>query len=342
MYSLVAEARCVQHVARRRLHLRELRLYLGTIQLIGPADPRSREVVADIRKEQAEGRGQAGIRWHDDLGNAHLNGEFGTVKRSRPPECDQRELPRIVAPLGGHLTHGLDHVGVGDRDDTICSLGDIHAETVGDPFHGLPREVRPEFHGAAGQPLRTERAEDHIGVGVRRFRAARTVTGRAGRRARARRPALQHTTLVDPGDGAATGADRDEIDRRKDHGDAEIYLRLLGRADLSLEDRRDVRTRAAHVETDDVADAGEFAQGLGGDDTGGRARHDRACSVAPGALRRGHAARGLHDKNLASIALVMEALAELIHVAPDDRLQIGVDYRRRRTLELEDHRDQLG
>ena len=79
---------------------------------------------------------------------------------------------------------------------------------------------------------------------------------------------------------------------------------------------------AAHVETDEVADAGELAQRLGGNDTGSRAGHDRPRRVAPGALGRGDSARGLHDENLAGVALVMEALGELIHVASDDRLQI--------------------
>ena len=72
VHTIFVEARCPQHVAGRRLHLREFRLDLSAIQLIGAANPRSREVVADIREEQAERRGEPRIRWHDDLGNAHL------------------------------------------------------------------------------------------------------------------------------------------------------------------------------------------------------------------------------------------------------------------------------
>ena len=70
-----------------------------------------------------------------------------------------------------------------------------------------------ERHAAAEQAARREPAEHEVGVGDGGLCAAAAVAGRARLRARALRADLHQPVAVEPGDRAAAGADRVDVER---------------------------------------------------------------------------------------------------------------------------------
>ena len=78
----------------------------------------------------------------------------------------------------------------------------------------LRAKPRVERHAAAEQAARREPPEHEVGVGDGRLGAAAAVAGRARLRAGALRPDLQQPVAVEPGDRAAAGADRIDVERQ--------------------------------------------------------------------------------------------------------------------------------
>ena len=147
---------------------------------------------------------------------------------------------------------------------------------------------------AAEEIVAAEIAEHQVAVGDGRHVAAAAVAGRARHRAGALRPDLQLAEAVDPGDGAAAGAHRVDVHHR--HRDvAALDLAAAGDERLAVLDQRDVAGGAAHVEGDDVLEAGHAA-GIGaGGDAAGRPRQHRGHRLARGGREGRHAAVRLHD-----------------------------------------------
>src|SRR5439155_95910 len=109
------------------------------------------------------------------------------------------------------------HVEPADELDRV--LGDTLATAETERLRAAlldraPGAVDVELDLAAEEVLRVEPAEDDIRVRDGRLDAAAAVTDRAGIRACALRPDPQQPARVDPGDGAAAGADLDEVDDR--------------------------------------------------------------------------------------------------------------------------------
>ena len=81
----------------------------------------------------------------------------------------------------------------------------------------LARQVRVELQVAAERQVGVEAAEHHLRVGHGRLLAAAAVAGRSGLRAGRARADVEAARLVDVGDRAAAGADRHEVDHRRQH-----------------------------------------------------------------------------------------------------------------------------
>src|SRR5947207_645041 len=137
------------------------------------------------------------------------------------------------------------------------------------PTAGPPSGLAIERQLAAEPGVAAEPAEHEVGVGHRRLGAAAAIARRTRHRLGALRADAQRATLVDPGDGAAAGADRVDVDDRDaDRRAFEAGLaRHLRRA---VEHQADVGAGAAHIERDDVAEAGEARDMGAGDDPAGR------------------------------------------------------------------------
>jgi hypothetical protein len=95
-------------------------------------------------------------------------------------------------------------------------------------------------------------------------------------------------------------------------------------------DERNVRRSAAHVEADDVGEAGRLGQDPRPDDAAGRSREGRPYGLDPGPGRRDVAFVRLHDAQVGPA----DAAVELAEIAVHDRHEAGVDGRRRGPLEF--------
>src|SRR6185437_16728339 len=104
---------------------------------------------------------------------------------------------------------------------------------------------------------RIEIAEDEVGVGDGRRRAALAVAGGSGIGAGALRPDMQDAARVDAADRAAAGAQRHDVEAaQRDLVLAD--LAVAGERRLALDDEADIGARPAHVEGDEVAVAEEL------------------------------------------------------------------------------------
>ncbi len=186
---------------------------------------------------------------------------------------------------------------------------------------------------------RRQPPEQEIRVGDGRARAPAAVTGRARVRPRALRPDAQRPAGVTPDDGAASGADRVDVDHRQPDG--ETADGALGCAlGTAAGDEADVGRRTAHVERDRVLDAR-----LPGDER--RANHP-CCGAGDEHERRvlrrlvgsDDAARRAHDERWRQ-AGSRRAGRESAKVPRADRPEVRVRGRRRRPLVLAELRRYL-
>ncbi len=140
------------------------------------------------------------------------------------------------------------------------------------------------------------------------------------------------------GDRSAAGADRRNLDHRRADDEAEVDRRLGGERRGAAGDQRNVERSAAEIGGDHIGITRRLRDRGGGDDARGGTRKRRAHRKPARHRGRHHAAVRLHDMETSFEAVARQRRAELFQVGADDRLQIGVDRRRRRSLELPDLR----
>jgi len=177
--------------------------------------------------------------------------------------AEKRVVARIATALGDVHAGGARHVLVDDVVDTPRDLDQRQAYRLGEPGQGAARGRDVDRDGAAREVLGVQVAEDEIGVRDGRLRPAEGVACRARLRARAARPDFQETDLVDVRDGAAAGADLDQLDGRDAHRQAAALdepflargLEAVRGERLAPVDERELGGGAAHVEREEVTAA---------------------------------------------------------------------------------------
>ena len=201
-----------------------------------------------------------------------------------------------------------------------------------------------EAHGAAGEPLRIEIAEDQVGVGDGRPRAATAVAGRPRLGARALRPNLNEPERVDLGDAAAARSDLDHADRRGRDGKAARLgettrtgdLELVGQWQDAVADQAGLRRRTAHVVGDHLRQFEETGESLRHHRAGDRPGFDQPhWEVCRGSGRADTAIRQ-HDLQRCRKPALAGTCFEPAEIAAGQGLHVGVDHRRRAALELTD------
>ena len=186
---------------------------------------------------------------------------------------------------------------------------------------------------AAEERAGPDGADHDMRVGRRGLGAALAVAGRPGIGAGALRADAQHAAIVDPGDRAAAGADRDDVEHRRADRQA-VDLAFRGERRPSVLHQADVGRGAAHVEGDQVLEARARRLARRADHAGGRAGIERGDGAL--AHRRGRQASAvrLHHREAAREAGLGQPVLEAVQVAIDHRLHIGRQQRRRGALEL--------
>ena len=173
--------------------------------------------------------------------------------------------------------------------------------------------------------LRPDLAQHDVAVGDGE-RPAAPVAGRAGIGAGALRPDPEPPP-VERADRSAAGRHGMDFQHRRPHPHPRhqpLAGPLIGAGEM-----RHVGRGAAHVEADDMVEAG-LGRRLGhADDPAGRAGQDRVLAAEGGGV--GEAAVGLHEEE-ASPSRLLPAWQrpghDPIDIAPQHRRQIGVDHRR--------------
>ena len=213
------------------------------------------EVVAHVGDELADGAQDARRRRHDQPGDLQLARHRRAVHGTGAAEGHQRGEARVVAALHRHDADAAHDVGVRHAQDAGRGGHRVEPERVRDVrLDSGARRGGIEPQCAAEPRLAAEPAEHQVGVGDGRPRAAAAVARRPRHGFRAHGPDAQGAAVVDPGDGAAAGADGDDVDGGQPHGDLPDAGRAR-RLRAAVADQADVGAGAADVHGDDVVGA---------------------------------------------------------------------------------------
>ena len=337
----LVDALRVEPVAGLRLQFLDARRHVRHPRIVQRGDRRAHEGLAQIRHDQALRAQDAGRERHERAADAEALRDIGRVQRPGAAERQQREGARIVAALDRHRADRTHHVGDHDAEHAVRGALDREAESLGERRDRLAREVFIERHVAAEQAARREPPEHEVRVGDSGLLATTAVAGRARLRARALRADLHQPVAVEPGDRAAACADRVDVERGEARRIA-LDPFVEGRAGRVVADQRDVRAGAAHVERDDVRDAGEPRHVDRADRAGGGAGQRGADRHVPRARNRHQPAGRLVDAECRLRRGLGEAIGEFAEIAVHHRLQIGIEHRGREPLVLAEFRLHLG
>ena len=315
-------------------HRLRLAPQIARIERRKPPAPDPDEVAPQIREKLSQRRQVTGKTRDQDPGDRQLLGDQEDMHRPRPAEAEQREVARVEAAMDRDLAHRAGHLGdrdperaVGEPDDVVRVEGGC--EPPERRFRQRLREPQiARQRAVGGQP-----AEDQVGVGNRRLRAAAPVAGRAGNRAGALRADFERAVFPDPGDRPAAGADGVDVELR--HLER-IGVDLVGVADPGgeLVDQRHVRRGAAHVEGDAARNAGHLAD----PDRSARPADRAGEKGAGGEFRRlgerHRPAIGPHDADRRRDPPAFELGGEGFEIVADHRREIGVEHAGGEALEL--------
>ena len=156
------------------------------------------ELVLEVGREQPGRRDDARVRRHEHACDLELERDVAREHRPAAARGDERELARVVAAAHRVQLDRLGHAVLLDLERAERRLLDGHPELVGDALHRLLGERAVELHAAAEQAaVRAQAAEQELGVGRGRLRAAAPVAGRARVGARRLRADAEHAALVD-------------------------------------------------------------------------------------------------------------------------------------------------
>ena len=232
----------VQHAAR-----------IGEIQAGQRTREGDRHLMLDRRGQQTRGGQYARMAWDQHVCDAEFGGERGRMDRAGAAEGDQREAAWIEAAADRDQADALDHLRVHHAMDTERRVLHRQSEWSRDaPLDGSARQRRIERHGTAGEIGGIEPAKHDRCVGDGGFLAATPVAGGAWLGARRMRADTQPAGAIEPGDGAAAGADRIHIDHRHAHRiPGDVALRADHR--FAAFHQRDVAGGAADIDGDEVA-----------------------------------------------------------------------------------------
>jgi hypothetical protein len=285
-------------------------------------------VVLDrVGHQEAESREDAGVSRHQDRGQANMGGHLDGMHAARPAEGEEGESARIDAAFDRDDADGFLHVGVGDGHDAEGRFGHGLADGAAQLRDRGQAPLRMDRHPPAQEEAGVEAAEAEVGV-----RNGRQVAPAVASRARIGAGALgadpERAAPVGIGDRAAAGPDRMDIDDGQADGEV-ADAALVGPPDAAF-DQGDVRRGAAHVEADDIGEAGRGGQHAGPDDPSGRPGQRRPDGLDTGPGRGDVALVRLHDAQVGAA----DAAVELAEIAVHDRHEVGVDGRGRRPLEL--------
>ncbi len=302
---------------------REDRLGGSGVEGAGALQAGHREVVAQVRRQQADSAENAGKARHKQACRVELAHEFRAVDGTRAAEGREREIARIEAAFHRHHLQRPGHVGVDQIDNALRGGDEVHAER----FRNM---LANRIFGGVGDQgdLAIEQggrdaSEHQIGVGDGRPLSPLAVTRRARIGAGAFRAGPDRALFGDGGDGPAAGADGVNVDHRECERVVADPARGRERG-LAVPDERNIGAGAAHVDGQEVVDAGGPSQPGRPLGAGGGARKREMHGASRGLFGRAGAAIRLHHQERRFDGAMGEAGGKPADIAPDHRLHRGV------------------
>ena len=297
---------------------------------------------AAIGQTHAIGRQHAAQRVDHHPVHAQRVGDQAGMLPARPAEAGERIARHIMAPRDGDALDRVRHAGDGDGDEALRRVAGRHG-AAGVRLHLRAKGGEARLHRLGIERLvavRTEQAGEMGGLDLAQHdvavgdgeRATAPIAGRTGDRARAFRADAE--TAVDEGtDGAAARRDGVDAHHRRaqaDAGHARFIVALIGAGIMGH-----IGRRAAHVETDDFAEARLLGRAGEADDAAGRTGQDGV--LAPEQRAVGQAATRLHEQHVGVFA---QGIAQAIDIGAQDGGEIGVRQRGiAATDQLDERRD---
>ena len=275
-----------------------------------------------IGQAHAIGAQHAGQRVHEHTRHAQRIGHQAGVLAARAAEALQGIARHVVAARYRNFLDGIGHLLHRDLDET---LGHLLGRATGQrgqrgelfAHHLAVQRLVGAMAKDLGEIRRLDLADHDIGVSHGQ-RAPAPVTRRAGVGPGALRPHAKARTVKGQDRAAARGHGMDAH-----HRCAHAHAGHLG-LELALELARVVRHvggGAAHVETDHFFDAGQLRCPGHADDAARRAGQDGVLALE--SVRVGQPAGRLHEEQLDARHL----RGHLLHIAAQDRRQVGIDHR---------------
>ena len=197
------------------------------------------------------------------------------------------------------------------------------------------------LHGAAGEVVGIDVAEDKRGIRDGRFLAAPSIAGGARLRAGRLRPHAKPASLVEPGDAAATRAEGVDVDHRHPHREV-VDHPFRSEHGLPGLDQRYVAARATDVDRDEILDSGRLADDTRADDARRRAGEEEAHRPLPRDRGGEDAAARLHDLQRRGDSFTRETLRQASQIPVHHWLDVGVEGGHDRSLVLAEGRIDVG
>ena len=284
-----------------------------------------------IRQPHAVSRQHASMRVQKDALHAQGIGHAAGMLRPGAAETAKGVFGHIVTALHRDLLDRIGHVLDGDLKKAFGHLLRGHAATSGlvDLVSQLPELLAHDRHiqrlvcigpEHAREVLGLDLAEHDIAVGHAQ-RPSVAVAGRS-RIGAGRFRADAKTRAVEAEDGTAAGGHGMDAHHRRAHAHAG-HLSLEGTFELPGV-VTDIGGSTAHVEADQAVKTGGTGRFHHADHAAGRAREDRILSGE--ATRLGQPTAGLHELQAVGAGVqLLQGRLDAIHIAAQDRRQIGID-----------------
>ena len=215
-------------------------------------------VGAPVHRQEAKGGEVAGIGRHDAVLMPMNSITAGDCAGPEPPKDRSANragsMPRWMVIC--RMALAWSQLAISMMPWASCSALSIAGQPSCKRFQAAACAQNIELDAAADQ-RRRQPAEDEIGVGDGRLLAAVRIAHRAGHGAGAARPDVQLPFARNPGDRAAAGADRLDVEHRNAHREA-ADAAAVGDLRLGAFDQAEVGRGAAGVERHQVGKSGDL------------------------------------------------------------------------------------
>src|SRR5206468_4124279 len=199
------------------------------------------------RHQQTQRGGDTGRRRTDHLAYAELASDVAGVDGPGAAGAEERRVARVAAALRDVHAGGARHRFVDDVVDAPRHVDERELDPAGEPGDRRAGRRDVDRDRPAREVRRVQVAEQQVGIGDGRLRAAEAVADRTGQRAGAPRADLQEADLVELRDRPAAGADLDQLDGGDTHGQAAALdepllarrLEAVGGERLAADDQRE-------------------------------------------------------------------------------------------------------